>query len=404
MYVNPMIVAMLGASMANAHMLMTSPVPYGKDTLTNAPLAADGSDFPCKLRSNTYQVTEENTMAIGESHKLTFEGSATHGGGSCQISLTTDLQPSKSTSWKVIKSFEGGCPANVEGNLSGGSTMADPYTFNFTIPDGITAGKYTLAWTWFNRIGNREMYMNCAPLTVTGGSSKRSTEAEVAQIEDAEKDIEKRSSSFPPMFVANINGCITKESVDIRFPQPGEYVEYDGEPSNLAPKGEAACTGTATFAGSGDTSSGSSSSGSSGSDTGSSSSAAASNPPAATSSEAAAPEPTSSQAAAETTAPTVPEPASPSTSQAAPAASASSSSSSGTLSGSCSPEGTWNCISGTSFQRCASGQWTVSQQLASGTQCSPGQSSELSVSASKKARAVSEMRFRKRTIGESYHA
>nr|4MAH_A Chain A, AA11 Lytic Polysaccharide Monooxygenase [Aspergillus oryzae]4MAI_A Chain A, AA11 Lytic Polysaccharide Monooxygenase [Aspergillus oryzae] len=216
------------------HMMMAQPVPYGKDTLNNSPLAADGSDFPCKLRSNTYQVTEENTAAIGQSMPLSFIGSAVHGGGSCQVSLTTDREPTKDSKWIVIKSIEGGCPANVDGNLSGGPTSTGASKFTYTIPEGIEPGKYTLAWTWFNRIGNREMYMNCAPLTVTGSSSKRD---EVPK----EKTVEKRSANFPPMFVANVNGCTTKEGVDIRFPNPGSIVEYAGDKSNLAAEGSQAC-------------------------------------------------------------------------------------------------------------------------------------------------------------------
>ncbi|KAJ5913094.1 hypothetical protein N7504_001977 [Penicillium tannophilum] len=400
MFAKSMLFAMLGASVASAHMIMTSPVPYGVDTLNNSPLAADGSDFPCKLRSNTYEVTEENVMVIGQSHNLTFEGSATHGGGSCQISLTTDLTPSKDTEWQVIKSFEGGCPANVDGNLSGGATMVDPDTFDFSIPEGIAAGKYTLAWTWFNRIGNREMYMNCAPVTVkSASSSKRSEEVEV-------KAVEKRSSTFPPMFVANINGCTTSEGVDIRFPQPGDVVQYLGEASNLAKVGAAACTGTPTFASAGDSATGTNS-GSGSSESGSAvvTSAAAATTPAST--QAAEPAPASTSASS------APEPAAPSATSAAvpasPSASSSSSSSSGSsssgaLSGSCSDEGAWNCISGTSFQRCASGVWSATQQMASGTSCTAGQSSELTIVATKRARAASELRFRKRSIGDSHHA
>jgi hypothetical protein len=37
-----------------------------------------------------------------------------------------------------------------------------------------------------------------------------------------------------PMFVANVNGCTTKESVDIRFPQAGDNVEYKGQPRGSA--------------------------------------------------------------------------------------------------------------------------------------------------------------------------
>jgi hypothetical protein len=72
----------------------------------------------------------------------------------------------------VLKSFEGGCPADVAGNLSEGPTLADPYVADFAIPEGSTLGKYTLACTWFNRLGSRELYMNCVPITITNGSSK----------------------------------------------------------------------------------------------------------------------------------------------------------------------------------------------------------------------------------------
>ncbi|KAJ5836942.1 hypothetical protein N7447_002968 [Penicillium robsamsonii] len=397
------IAALMGASMVNAHMIMSSPTPFSKDTLNNSPLLEDGSDFPCKLRDNAFEApSTETTIAIGESYPLTFIGSATHGGGSCQISLTTDLQPSKSSQWKVIKSFEGGCPANVDGNIPGGPDLIDPHSFNFTIPDGISAGKYTLAWTWFNRIGNREMYMNCAPITVSGGSSKRSPE-----------ELERRATSFPPMFVANINGCLTQESVDIRFPQPGDYVEHDGEPTNLASEGSEACIGTARFGGSGDTSSGSASSGS---DTGSSSSGSASTGSASSDSSSApaesAPVAAASAAPGPAAAPSNP-PAEPvseperASTTAAPASvttssatdlGSDSSSSSGTLTGSCSTEGQWNCIAGTSFQRCASGTWSVAQPMSTGTQCNAGKSEELVVSATKKARHISSMRFRKRTL------
>ncbi|KAJ5689237.1 CAZyme family AA11 [Penicillium macrosclerotiorum] len=399
MLVKSFLVALLGASVVNAHMIMTQPVPYGKDTINNSPLEAAGGDFPCKLRgSSTYEVTTENQMSVGGTYPLRFEGSATHGGGSCQISLTEDRSPTKSTTWKVIKSIEGGCPANVTGNMGDNASAEDPYHFDFTIPDGIEAGKYTLAWTWFNRIGNREMYMNCAPVTISSSSSKRSVEAPV---------IEKRTANFPPMFVANVNGCTTKEGIDIRFPQPGEYIQYAGAAQNLAPEGEAACTGTATFAGEGDAASGSSSSssGSGSSSSSSESSTASGSAPTEASSQAPAAVPTTSTAPAASGVPNSPESTGFSTAPASPSSSStSSSSSSGTLSGSCSPEGEWNCIAGTSFQRCANGQWSVSQQLAAGTKCTAGQSSDLSISAAKMAREISAMRFRRRTIGGSAHA
>jgi hypothetical protein len=394
MFSSTVMAVLMGASMVNAHMIMSSPVPFGKATLNNSPLEADGSDFPCKLRDGVFEPpTTENILGIGEAHPLTFIGSATHGGGSCQISLTTDLKPSKSSEWKVIKSFQGGCPANVDGNMAGGPDVADPYTFNFTIPDGISAGKYTLAWTWFNRIGNREMYMNCAPITVTGGSSKRSAQ-----------ELEKRAADFPPMFVANVNGCMTQESVDIRFPQPGDDVEHNGQPANLAKDGAEACTGTPAFGGSGGTASSGSDSGagSSGSDsTGSDSTGSSSPPTESAPTEAPAPSVPVSVPTAEPVATTPPAPTPESTGSAG--SDSGSGSSAGVLTGACSTEGQWNCIGGNAFQRCASGAWSASQQMSTGTQCNTGLSAELVVSASKKARHVSNMRFRRRSIHGAIH-
>ncbi|KAJ5612013.1 hypothetical protein N7510_005207 [Penicillium lagena] len=221
----------------NAHLVMTSPEPYSIDTLNNSPLAADGSDFPCKLRDNAFRVpSEEAVYRAGDNHTMTFQGSATHGGGSCQVSLTSDREPTKNSEWMVIQSYEGGCPADVAGTLAGGPASDNSLQLLFTIPENIGPGKYTLAWTWFNRIGNREMYMNCAPITVTSDSSVQSF-----------RDAENYSNIFPPMFIANINGCKTREGVDVRFPQPGSFVETKGQLKDLMGKNDPACTGIPTF-------------------------------------------------------------------------------------------------------------------------------------------------------------
>ena len=82
------------------------------------------------------------------------------GGGSCQVSLTTDNPATKNSKWQVIHSIEGGCPArNQAGNAGESPDPIDPDTYKYSIPTGINPGKYTLAWTWFNKVGNREMYM-----------------------------------------------------------------------------------------------------------------------------------------------------------------------------------------------------------------------------------------------------
>jgi hypothetical protein len=54
----------------------------------------------------------------------------------------------------------------------------------------------------------------------------------------------------------------------------------------------------------------------------------------------------------------------------------------------CTTEGTWNCIGGKSFQRCASGTWSEVMGLASGMSCDGGSSSELKVHATRGKRAM----------------
>ncbi|EGP85006.1 unnamed protein product [Zymoseptoria tritici ST99CH_3D7] len=200
----------LFVSSVNGHMVIYSPVPYGQDSLTNSPLENDGSDFPCKQRSGVYDITKMNEMPVGVPQTLAFMGGATHGGGSCQVSVTLDKEPTKDSEWKVIHSIVGGCPSNYSENLSQDANGKNSAIFQFSVPKGMPNGEYTLAWTWFNKIGNREMYMNCAPISVTGGSSNNDV-----------------YNSLPTMFVINMprEECATSEMEDFVFPDPGLYVE-----------------------------------------------------------------------------------------------------------------------------------------------------------------------------------
>jgi hypothetical protein len=60
--------ASLVAAGVNVHILMSIPIPYGKVNLNNSPLAADGSDFPCKQCLGAYVLfEEENKYSVGES-------------------------------------------------------------------------------------------------------------------------------------------------------------------------------------------------------------------------------------------------------------------------------------------------------------------------------------------------
>ncbi|KAI4128554.1 MAG: hypothetical protein LQ347_004128 [Umbilicaria vellea] len=371
------------ACSTNAHMILATPIPFGNG-LNNSPLDSHGADFPCKLRKDAqgHEVAfdsqgKNNVMPIGVNQTLSFIGSAVHGGGSCQISLTTDKTPTKDSKWQVIHSIEGGCPSNVDGNISPEDSNGHKATaFQYSIPEGIAPNDYILAWTWFNKIGNREMYMNCAPVTVTGGSGKRESDVETSRFT-------RRATSFPDMFVANIgNGCTTVDSANLKFPNPGDSVQLDNTSPPVPPTGTCATGGDVG-------SSGGSAGGSSGGAVTPAASAVtptvsggvfAGGAAAATSSAPAVS--VSPPAAATSSAPAVSvSPLAAASSAPAVAPSTGTTSTAGALTGPCTAEGDWNCIGGNSFQRCASGSWSIVQSLASGTTCTNGQSATLNMGA-----------------------
>lgn len=187
--------ASICAYAVDAHMIMASPVPFGKPD--NGPITQ--AQWPCK-KNLGYTVTTMNAMSVGKEQTLSFSGSAVHGGGSCQLSVTTDTEPTENSVWKVIQSIEGGCPG-VDG----------PEEFKFTLPDSIPNGKGTFAWTWFAKLsGGPEMYMNCAPIEVTGGASDTS-----------------KFDALPDMLVANLAGvteCKQVPSTVLKIPNPGSVL------------------------------------------------------------------------------------------------------------------------------------------------------------------------------------
>ncbi|KAL5316141.1 hypothetical protein ACEPPN_017019 [Leptodophora sp. 'Broadleaf-Isolate-01'] len=391
------------AALGSSHMIMNSPTPFGKSSLNNSPLDASGSDFPCKQRTGVYDAEgASNTWPLGSTQSLAFTGSATHGGGSCQVSISYDKAPTASSTWKVIHSIEGGCPIKgVAGNNGDNANAVNPDTYPFTVPTDLPTGTAVMAWTWFNKIGNREMYMNCAPITLTAGSSKRSDENEL-EARNATQLMERDQAAFsalPDMFIANIgNGCGTVDSTDVKFPNPGDSVVLDGSATSSALQAPTGSCGSAV-AGKPTATAGSGSGATSAAASPKPTTAAGGIPggvfatvPTSAASEATqapvAPADPVVSAAPVASAPSVAPVASPVASSASPAPSSGTSTGttgSGTVQAAgsaCTTEGMWNCIGGTSFQQCGSGTWSVVQQLAAGTSCSAGESSAINITAS----------------------
>ncbi|KAI9809485.1 MAG: hypothetical protein M1826_003876 [Phylliscum demangeonii] len=340
--------ALLAALLATAqgHMLLAEPVPMGASTLLNGPINQD--NYPCQsTRANAFDDTGANTaMALGSTQKLRFKGSAVHGGGSCQVSITYDKQPTAASVFKVIHSIVGGCPAkNQVGNLPADPNGNGADTYEYKIPTDIPTGEATLAWTWFNKVGNREMYMNCARITITAGGSTK-------MARDLARPVVRRDqsafNSLPDMFKANIGnqspGCSTKDSADLDFPNPGQSVDHFGTAAPVPPVGSC----------------------------GSQASAGASVPATPPSSSAAVPSP-SAQAPGfyvpAATASAAPSQVAPS-SNPSPAPSPAPADVPNALIGPCNVEGIFVCLAGGKhYQECGSGHWTVAMPMAPGTAC-----------------------------------
>ncbi|CAE7207279.1 Retinal domain containing protein [Pyrenophora teres f. teres] len=180
----------------NAHVKMSNPVPFSVAELDTAPVTQ--ADYPCKSKLG-FKVSKVNEMKVGEKNTLALDGSAVHGGGSCQLSVTLDTEPTVNSVFKVIMSMEGGCPGVESKALS----------YDFTLPDSIPNGNATFAWTWMSKLaGQSELYMNCAPISVTGGASDKT-----------------KFEALPDMLKINIDStCKSVPNAAVQFPNPGQNV------------------------------------------------------------------------------------------------------------------------------------------------------------------------------------
>lgn len=202
---------MFAAPLASAHMSMLSPPSLGhpqntktteanKDYNMNSPLDPSGSNYPCRGHLNLLGTADGASVATwspGSTQEITITGSAFHNGGSCQALLSYD----QGKSWTVIHTWMGNCP------VAGGGT------FPFQVPSDAPTGSAVFAWSWFNHSGNREMYQNCAAITIGGGGARKKRSSGTA------------FSARPGPFLANIgNGCTTVEGGDTIIPNPGPDV------------------------------------------------------------------------------------------------------------------------------------------------------------------------------------
>ncbi|CAM4831415.1 unnamed protein product [Rotaria magnacalcarata] len=166
-------------SLVTAHARIRYPRPLAAPVETpagnhyNGPLRPDGSDFPCKGLHKRADVDKTPSVTWKAGQQTYFEilghgpgggegNLAAHSGGSCQASISFD----NGETWKVLHSFQGGCPRDVQL----GSNMAGKnQTFLFQIPEQTRAGNALFSWSWVAVTGNRnEYFQNCASVRIDG--------------------------------------------------------------------------------------------------------------------------------------------------------------------------------------------------------------------------------------------
>ncbi|KAJ9086610.1 hypothetical protein DSO57_1002332 [Entomophthora muscae] len=156
----------LTMSLVLAHMKLTNPAPRRSkhnsgykdiDYDMTSPLGGRFS-YPCR---GFPEGPVSKKYTAGKNFTVTLGGSATHGGGHCQFAMSFDGQD-----FVVIQTELGTC-------LKSGKS------FPVQIPKNFPSGRAVFAWVWNNRVGNREMYMNCADIEITGGSGTSYTGPEL---------------------------------------------------------------------------------------------------------------------------------------------------------------------------------------------------------------------------------
>ncbi|KAJ2403172.1 hypothetical protein GGI23_000147 [Coemansia sp. RSA 2559] len=174
------ITAVLAASIS-AHMTMTDPCPrFSASCVTEPPALPAGASWDYNIKSpipedgilcksNTPWPSPVATWTAGQPITVQFlNNGAAHGGGHAQFSVSYDGGKTFAVVYEVLRYmfFNGPSDSNTPQVLS----------YTFTLPAELpNSDSVVFAWSWVNAIGNREFYMNCADVKITGSSSSSYT-------------------------------------------------------------------------------------------------------------------------------------------------------------------------------------------------------------------------------------
>ncbi|KAJ1732970.1 hypothetical protein LPJ72_003114 [Coemansia sp. Benny D160-2] len=280
------------AGLAAGHISLISPCPRYSSVGTDCPSLPSGQSIDTQMNAPISSVTlgtseplckhtvpwptPAATWKAGETVTVKFNpNAAIHSGGNMEFSISYDGGKTFAVVYQVLRyAFLNSKPAGL-------TNTAEVLEYSFKLPEDLpNSDSAVFAWTWVNASGNREFYMNCADVKITGSSSSSYTAKEVT--------------------IANYPGYPTIPEFDGNYDTGINYYTTDAKNITVSPSGSSGGSGSgSTDTGSSSSPSYSSSADAAGSDgSGAASSAApVSSAPASSGSSA-----TSDAAAAESTA------------------------------------------------------------------------------------------------------
>ncbi|KAJ1719565.1 hypothetical protein LPJ61_006286, partial [Coemansia biformis] len=137
------------------------------DYSINSPIGNAGNDSPMPLcKYSTPWPTPAAKWAAGQSITVSFvPGGISHSGGHCEFSMSYDGGKTFAVIHQELRyCFVGSKP-------SGTTNVVTQSSYTFNLPKDLpSSDKAIFAWSWVNASGNREFYMNCADVAISGTS------------------------------------------------------------------------------------------------------------------------------------------------------------------------------------------------------------------------------------------
>ncbi|KAJ2688910.1 hypothetical protein IWW39_001872 [Coemansia spiralis] len=170
-------VSALLASTALAHVSMKSPcvrytpfcdscpeLPPGQslDNNINAPIGTHESVTQPLCKYTTPYAKAAAHWTAGSTVSVEFNPhAAVHGGGHAEFSLSYDMGKTFVVIHRELRYCFTGGPSS--------SNTGTQLSYAIPLPADLPSGdRVIFAWTWINAIGNREFYMNCADVAISG--------------------------------------------------------------------------------------------------------------------------------------------------------------------------------------------------------------------------------------------